>query len=184
MALVDAQGRPLYAPVARRAGYRVYRILPREDLWIGGEPPDPGHGADRLPFDVLILCAAEIQPQSDEFPRVGEVLHCGFDDRSPAKTSDLNMAMIAAQEAVKALEANKSVLVTCHAGLNRSGLVCALTLVFGYGMDARRAIATVKRSRGPEALTNSAFNAFLPSAKRLWEQSGRGATLGIERVRG
>lgn len=48
------------------------------------------------------------------------------------------------------------VLVTCHAGLNRSGLVSALALC-ALGMEPDEAIKLVRERRSPDALFNQQF---------------------------
>ena len=61
-----------------------------------------------------------------------------------------------------AVRAGRRVLVRCSGGLNRSGLVVASALVrLGHGPD--EAIALVRQSRGPWALTNAAFVTHLRS---------------------
>ena len=48
------------------------------------------------------------------------------------------------------------VLVACHMGHNRSGLITALALRH-LGMDAREAVRAVRAARGPDALSNPSF---------------------------
>lgn len=52
------------------------------------------------------------------------------------------------------------VLVTCHMGLNRSGLVAARALVL-LGMVPQRAVGAIRRMRGPDALSNPSFLQYL-----------------------
>lgn len=52
------------------------------------------------------------------------------------------------------------VLVHCHAGLNRSGLVVARALIT-RGMDPPKAIELVRKRRGSDALGNAAFEGWL-----------------------
>ena len=54
-----------------------------------------------------------------------------------------------------------AVLVNCQAGLNRSGVVVARTLMFTEGMSADQAVETVRAGRSPLALCNSHFVAWL-----------------------
>lgn len=53
-----------------------------------------------------------------------------------------------------------SVLVHCDAGVNRSGLVCALVASRVLGTSGAEAVALVRQKR-PGSLTNPAFVAFL-----------------------
>ena len=45
------------------AGYDCHEVAP--DLWVGSKPY-PGH----YPFDVIVLCAVEYQPDAGDFPGV------------------------------------------------------------------------------------------------------------------
>jgi hypothetical protein len=60
----------------------------------------------------------------------------------------------------QAVRENRTVLVRCSGGLNRSGVVVAEALVqLGHSPDD--AVGLVRRARGPWALTNPAFVAYL-----------------------
>jgi protein-tyrosine phosphatase len=59
-----------------------------------------------------------------------------------------------------AVRANRTRLVRCHAGLNRSGLVTAQALVH-LGMGVGDAIELLRRRRSPFALHNEMFEAYL-----------------------
>jgi len=54
------------------------------------------------------------------------------------------------------------VLVRCQAGLNRSGLVLALILIKD-GLKPQEAINRIRDHRGPDALFNDSFHAWLIS---------------------
>jgi protein-tyrosine phosphatase len=56
------------------------------------------------------------------------------------------------------------VLVHCEAGRNRSGLVTALYLIRYRGYRPQAAIELVIAKRGPNALWNGSFLAYLRSA--------------------
>ncbi len=51
-------------------------------------------------------------------------------------------------------------LVRCHSGYNRSGLVVAQTLI-ELGQDPATAIALVRQRRSPWALNNRTFEQYL-----------------------
>jgi hypothetical protein len=59
-----------------------------------------------------------------------------------------------------AVREGRRVLVRCSGGLNRSGVVVGEALV-QLGLSPAEAIATVRAARGPWALTNPAFAAYL-----------------------
>jgi protein-tyrosine phosphatase len=55
------------------------------------------------------------------------------------------------------LERNERVLVTCRAGLNRSGLIVAATLLRATAMTPTQVIRLIREKRSPLALNNPAF---------------------------
>lgn len=125
------------------------------NLWQGSKPPQ-GHHVAEAGFDALVLCAKEIQPSGRAFPGV-RVFHAPLDDHPRGLTGAELKTWLAATDAVVALlRRNQRVLVTCHAGLNRSGIVCAETLC-RLGLTPDDAIRRVRISRGPLALCNKAF---------------------------
>ena len=71
----------------------------------------------------------------------------GMDDETLFKASDA---------ALKALDKGRKVLIHCQAGLNRSGLVSAFTLM-RRGMPAQDAIDLLRNQRTPLVLCNSTF---------------------------
>ena len=144
-----------------------------EGMWIGNAPPitsmhEDGRNPSMIPmavnFDCLILCASEYQPDGGLFP-IEEVVHAPMDDSfTPMHDSEIAMATRAAKHAVNRLVEDKRVLVTCLAGRNRSGLVCALALHFGPPqLSPTEAIRFVRDARGPHALANPFFVKFLES---------------------
>ncbi len=58
------------------------------------------------------------------------------------------------------LAVGRSVLVRCHSGYNRSGLVVAGVLMLG-GYGAEEAVALIREQRSPYALHNSTFVKYL-----------------------
>jgi protein-tyrosine phosphatase len=83
----------------------------------------------RLPFDVVVLAAREYQPALPGY----EVLRVPLEDRFPpnpppdARTRSL--VAEAASRIARRVRSGRRVLVTCHAGRNRSGLLAGLALV-------------------------------------------------------
>lgn len=133
------------------------RVAP--GLYIGSRAPT-GDIVRRHGFDVLVLCAEEHQPPDHKFPGV-EVFRCPFGDvRGPMDPRTAKMIYLTADRAARRLLAGKRVLVTCQAGLNRSGLVTALTLHVSTGRDPMDCVRQVRRSRevgGVKALFNEDF---------------------------
>jgi len=69
----------------------------------------------------------------------------------------------AVQRALAVLRRGGRVLVTCQAGINRSGLVTATILIYGFGMTPREAVSLIreKRPSEPQAVSNRSFQSFL-----------------------
>jgi len=143
------------------------RIAPK--LYQGGVPPFGTVLADKG-IEVLVLCAEEWQPGPALFPGV-EVLACPYADRgdslTPARLAKIHRT---AERVARRVLAERRTLVTCAAGLNRSGLVTALALTMIYGCSGEEAIRWVQRER-PGALTNRAFVAFLTPIRRCTSPS-------------
>lgn len=140
-------------------------ILPL--LWQGGRP-SPGPEVRDDGFDMLVLCEDEFQPDAKAFPGV-EVVHAPNDD-DPSRLPtphELGIAKAAAKQVTEALRKRKRVLVVCRAGLNRSGLVVALTLHYHLGMSGKDAVAMVRARRrsgsGIGPLSNPGFVDLLES---------------------
>lgn len=65
-----------------------------------------------------------------------------------------------AEQVNEKLLAGKHVLVHCDAGLNRSGLIVAMTLLH-RGWDPQKAVQLIRRKRDPMALCNPDFERWL-----------------------
>ena len=139
----------------------VVKVAPR--IWIGSAPPT-GHAVAQGGFDVLVLCAEEWQPAASSYPGV-RVLHAPFGDREDPSEDELRLALAAAEWTSNYAISGATCLVTCMAGRNRSGLVCALTVSLAACWDPARAGELVRRKRGDIALTNAAFVDFLNAAR-------------------
>ena len=147
----------------------AYQVL--DGLWIGSAPPIRSAHEDNnsslvgmAAFDTLILCAAEYQPSPGLFP-VRETISAPMEDAfEPISDINATAATKAAKHVIARLSDKKQVLVTCLAGRNRSGLVCALALCFGNPkMSAVAAIESVRKARGHYALANPFFVEFIKS---------------------
>jgi protein-tyrosine phosphatase len=132
-------------------GYQY--VLPRLAQGSAPAPYTP------LPFDVLVLCAKEYQPDRSWFPGV-ELIYAPFDDSGPPPTrEELGVATMASRAVVRAYRHGKRVLVTCHMGRNRSGLVMGLALM-QLGFTSRQSIALIRYARDG-ALSNTFFRDVL-----------------------
>lgn len=158
-------------------------------LWQGGmhDVEHLLHGA-RSPVQVIGLFALEYQP-NDPSGRF-ELIKLGYHDSAALSPPVIEQVMSIANQASNTfsdrLRAGKSCLSSCAAGLNRSGLVTALTLMKVAGMAPDQAIQHIRESRkspidiGP--LSNPLFVEIIhrmgPStgAKRTWTRWSRSST--------
>jgi protein-tyrosine phosphatase len=124
-------------------------------LWQGADPPR-GDVLKRLGFDTLVLCAAQRQHPASDFPGL-KVIHAPFLDNA---WPDKPMADGAARKVVAELAAGRRVYVACAAGLNRSGLVVALTLWYATGRPGVECMWQVQERRSG-ALFNPTFALLL-----------------------
>ena len=135
-------------------------------LWQGSVPPR-GDRLNQVGIKVLVLCAREWQFREKPEPFLGvRIIRAPNDDspKYPLTREKLRIALWAAGEVSRAIQAGEQVLVTCAAGLNRSGLVSALTLHKLYGWSGERCIRQVQEKRrnsaahpGLGALSNPEF---------------------------
>lgn len=130
-----------------------------QNLYQGAAPPF-GETVAKLGFDTLVLCAKENQ-RDDLYPGVEVVLAPGDDDcRVNCMMRDLPTWQQAAQIVVERVNAGKKVLVTCMAGLNRSGIVTALALrqlTDWTGVEIVEHIQTIREM----ALCNDTFAEYI-----------------------
>jgi protein-tyrosine phosphatase len=119
----------------------------------GSKPPE-GPEVHRCGFSVLVLAAQEFQPPRSRFRGIS-VLHAPLDD-AELTTREWLIANDAAATAAAAVLGGHHVLITCHMGLNRSGLITALVLRKAYNLSGVEAVRRVKRKR-EGALCNPSF---------------------------
>lgn len=124
-------------------------------LWVGAEPPTD---RDLPSFDVIVLCAEEIQPERMAFH--GTVIRSPIPDGT-LTNAELTRALLASKAVADALIAGRRVLVTCAQGINRSALVASLALARVTRMSARDLILTMRLRRHPQALFNPHFQEIL-----------------------
>lgn len=114
--------------------------------------------AEAAPFRVhlLVLCAEEVQPRTLAL----SILSAPLRDRPFASRDEerrvVSVAGRAADFVAREVSAGRRVLVTCAAGLNRSGFVSGLTLR-RLGVSGASAVRKIRRARGPSALGNLSF---------------------------
>ena len=124
-------------------------------LWVGGKPP---FDRDLPQFDILTLCAEEIQPTHYAFH--GIVIRCPLPDMA-LDDWQTQRALVTGKKVATHLVAGRTVLVTCAMGLNRSALVAALALGLVTRMSASAIIELIRARRDPDALGNRYFVSIL-----------------------
>lgn len=129
------------------------------DLFIGSRPP-VNRTVQVEGFQVLVLCAKEIQPRSAEYGFKGTrmlVIHAPLNDAEPTGL-EVETALAAASDVAKYVGNGEKTLVTCAAGLNRSALVVALALLrLRPNLTPDEIIERIRRRRAPMALNNPYF---------------------------
>jgi hypothetical protein len=107
------------------------------------------------PFKVLVLCAKEAQSRSDE--RGLLTLRVRLDDSGDDITQvEWHAAVEMGRRVASLVASGHRTLVTCAAGRNRSGLVCAIALYELTLMDGKECVEHIRALR-PNALTNDSF---------------------------
>lgn len=107
-----------------------------------------------------MLCAEENQHE-ELYPGVQVILAPGEDDSRPERMKRYLPAWKAAAEQVaQHVKDGKSVLVTCMAGLNRSGMVTAMALYLLTGWSGSYVVNHVQACR-EMALCNDTFAGWL-----------------------
>lgn len=123
-------------------------------LWQGGRPTDSD---DCRGFDLVVLCAIEDNKRPPRYR--GRTLHAEMHDGSftpGEEASSVVAGIVASRIVAQAVKDGQRVLVTCAAGLNRSGLVSALSLL-RMGHSPSEAVMLVRHARGQWALSNKTF---------------------------
>lgn len=131
-------------------------------LWQGSVPPR-GNRLAREGFGLVVLAAREWQLFDETFEGV-EVVRAPLDDDElvPIPRADLAGALKAARRTAEAVANGTKCLVTCAAGVNRSGLISALTLHLLNDWPGSKCIKVVQERRlASGVLSNARFRAVL-----------------------
>jgi protein-tyrosine phosphatase len=145
--------RPFYEH-GPQADVEADRLMTR--LWQGSNPLK-GAVLARARFDVLVLAAQEHQYPASDYPGLVRVIGVPLDDRAaPLTYAEAKAARDAAGMAASLWRRGARVLVCCHMGINRSGLISALIIRQVTGCSGKRAVEIVQEGR-LSALSNVTF---------------------------
>ncbi|MCX5215134.1 protein phosphatase [Kitasatospora sp. NBC_00240] len=130
-------------------------------LWMGGHFWAGPGGRTRsavadAEFDLVVSLFT--RAGHGPHPRVEHLV--GEIPDSPLTAEQIRTVQRLAMATAKAVHDDRAVLVRCHSGYNRSGLVVAQTLV-ELGQEPAAAVDLVRRRRSPWALNNRTFEQYL-----------------------
>ena len=134
---------------AKRKPYDATPVAPR--LWVGSKPP---LDRDLTNIDVVVLCAAEYQPERMAFH--GAIWRCPIPD-DVLDQAELRGVLATSTAVAKTIADGKRVLVTCQMGLNRSAFVTAFALHQLTTMSGDEIVTHIRKHRGSKALFNVWF---------------------------
>ena len=139
--------------------YRANKIF--GNIYQGPVPPT-GNQLREAGFHTVVLCAKELQFNNEGyFSGVNVIRAPSIDaDDGPPPEHWIATWHAAAKRVAELSEAGHRVLVTCHAGLNRSGVVSALAIHYLTGKSGGECAKIVQAARA-NALFNEQFVAFL-----------------------
>ncbi|MCM2416150.1 protein phosphatase [Streptomyces sp. RKAG290] len=84
----------------------------------------------------------------------------------PLTADEIQSVHLLAHTTAHALRDSRTVLVRCHSGYNRSGLVIAQTLI-EMGYEPAAAISLIRQKRSPRALNNGTFERYLTTGLQV-----------------
>ncbi|GGV40651.1 protein phosphatase [Kitasatospora herbaricolor] len=133
----------------------------RPRLWLGGHFWAASDGQVRTAvvgaeFDLVISLFT--RPAHGPDPGVEHLISEMPD--GPLTAGQIHSVQQLALRAAEAVRTDRIVLVRCHAGYNRSGLVVAQTLI-ELGQEPADAVALIRQKRSPWALNNQTFEQYL-----------------------
>jgi protein-tyrosine phosphatase len=104
---------------------------------------------------MIVLCSEEHQPRMAKYR--GRIVRPAFDDTIWPNDREVASAFAGARKVADELYRGGRVLVTCSAGLNRSGLVTGLALCMATKLHPEQIVKRIRRARGEDALSNRTF---------------------------
>lgn len=138
-----------------------------------GSYPEPPRSVFDNGFDVLVLCASDLQARSLKAPSNKRVMRVPMKDDiyRPVSPEVARAAHTAAQDLAREVMRGRRVLITCAQGLNRSALVTGLTLMYLMPTISGRQVVQIIRQRRKHPppdypLMNPMFSQFLENTRR------------------
>lgn len=130
-------------------------------LWMGGHLfSDPEGRSHRVVVDRGFDLVVSLVDRVDHGPPAGVDHRVVPIPDDPLTSAQLDAVVRIATVTADAIRRGQAVLVRCHFGYNRSGLVVAQALV-ELGHEPADAIALIRDRRSPWALHNSHFEQYL-----------------------
>lgn len=129
-------------------------------LWMGGHYYHPAHRPAYLTdtdFTIVVSLHQEAPEVRAQYAPPAGVTHLVLelpDDR--LLQNELDAAEFYAAIVANTIKRGLKTLVRCHAGYNRSGLICGLAMR-QLGYEAKETIELIRAARGPYALHNQHF---------------------------
>lgn len=132
-----------------------------------GSVPIRGRFLSERGFSAVVLAAREHQPGPERFPGLRTVISAPLDDAGyPPTAGEKQTAKMAATAVADIIRSGRRVLVTCHMGRNRSGLIVGLALADLLPDANRHYIVETIREARPGALSNKWFETMIVTAPR------------------
>lgn len=130
-----------------------------KNLWMCGDY-EVGENINEAEPAIVVSCIPAGGWEPDNLKLVSLHISFPFDDDYylPNEQTLIGVVRLISD----AMKLDKNVVVHCHAGLNRSGLVCALALI-ELGLIPEAAIKQIRLTRGKFALCNSFFERYVMS---------------------
>lgn len=134
-----------------------------------GSHPTEGFSLYQSGFSHLVLCAFEFQRPPEAYPGVS-VRPCPMDD---CHEIEIEKVVRTAKSVADRVRLGLRVLVTCHMGLNRSGIVVATAMRMLTGKSGAQIVAHMRSRRNEAVLSNKTFEAAILGQNPEFEKAFR-----------
>ncbi|HLJ60546.1 MAG TPA: dual specificity protein phosphatase [bacterium] len=137
----------------------IFEIL-KDRLYQSGAPEEAAEWASihALGIDTVVDLFGTLDPGVPTEPN--SILYIFWPIADHAELPDLTILNVLVDTVVRLIQLNHKILVHCHRGKSRSGLINALVAMKIFGITGAEAVDLVRRQR-PGALANPVFAAYL-----------------------